>query len=176
MTPEETTHKGTCDQHPTLVRMRSSLGLEAKPCDCHRQGELARPDRVRHALQEVVYAIEAYCDDHASDRPTDVTVLLPMLRAALEDQTRQLDAGWASLAGTEATAAVLRDIMGVPAEADPTVGEVTVALADGSEVEITLDGDNFRVVGMGEGDLVHTLGEVARLCHNHHSAAQETDR
>ncbi len=73
---------------------------------------------------------------------------------------------------TEATAAVLRD-MGIPAEADPTVGEVTVALADGSEVEITLDGDNFRVVGMGEGDLVRTLGEVARLCHHHHSAALE---
>jgi len=34
-------------------------------------------------LAEVTDAIEAYADDHHSDRPTDVTVLLPRLRRAL---------------------------------------------------------------------------------------------
>jgi hypothetical protein len=34
-------------------------------------------------LAEVTDAIEAYADDHNSDRPTDVTVLLPRLRRAL---------------------------------------------------------------------------------------------
>lgn len=34
-------------------------------------------------LDEVTDAIEAYADDHNSDRPTDVTVLLPRLRRAL---------------------------------------------------------------------------------------------
>jgi hypothetical protein len=34
------------------------------------------------ALLEVTDAIEAYCHDHASDNPTDVTVCLPRLRAA----------------------------------------------------------------------------------------------
>ena len=34
-------------------------------------------------LDEVTEAIEAYADDHNSDRPTDVTVLLPRLRRAL---------------------------------------------------------------------------------------------
>ena len=43
-------------------------------------------DGLRQALcllDEVTDAIEAYADDHNSDRPTDVTVLLPRLRAAL---------------------------------------------------------------------------------------------
>ena len=34
-------------------------------------------------LAEVTDAIEAYADDHNTDRPTDVTVLLPRLRRAL---------------------------------------------------------------------------------------------
>jgi len=48
------------------------------------------PDERAHAerellrlLAEVTDAIEAYADDHNSDRPTDVTVLLPRLRRAL---------------------------------------------------------------------------------------------
>jgi len=43
-------------------------------------------DGLRQALcllDEVTDAIEAYADDHNSDRPTDVTVLLPRLRRAL---------------------------------------------------------------------------------------------
>jgi hypothetical protein len=35
------------------------------------------------ALEEVVSVIEDYCDDHNSDRPTDVTVALPRLREAI---------------------------------------------------------------------------------------------
>jgi len=35
------------------------------------------------ALEEVTGDIEAYCNDHDSDRPTDVTVCLPRLRAAI---------------------------------------------------------------------------------------------
>lgn len=35
------------------------------------------------ALCTVVADLEAYCEDHASDRPTDPTVCLPILRAAL---------------------------------------------------------------------------------------------
>lgn len=34
-------------------------------------------------LDEITDVIEAYADDHNSDRPTDVTVLLPRLRRAL---------------------------------------------------------------------------------------------
>lgn len=39
----------------------------------------AAPDALK-ALYEVTSAIEAYCHDHGTDNPTDVTVLLPMLR------------------------------------------------------------------------------------------------
>jgi len=35
------------------------------------------------ALEEVVMDIEDYCEDHNSDRPTDVTVVLPRLKAAI---------------------------------------------------------------------------------------------
>ncbi len=35
------------------------------------------------ALEEIVHDIECYCDDHNSDRPTDVTVVLPRLKAAI---------------------------------------------------------------------------------------------
>ena len=35
------------------------------------------------ALEEVVVDIEDYCEDHNSDRPTDVTVVLPRLKAAI---------------------------------------------------------------------------------------------
>ena len=39
------------------------------------------------ALVEVTGDIEAYCDDHNSARPTDVTVVLPKLRAAIAKAT-----------------------------------------------------------------------------------------
>ena len=44
----------------------------------------ARPDLLTVA-RELAAALEAYCDDHNSDRPTDPTVLLPDLLAAIKD-------------------------------------------------------------------------------------------
>jgi len=41
------------------------------------------------ALVEIVAVIEAYCDDHDSTRPTDVTVVLPKLRAAIANATQE---------------------------------------------------------------------------------------
>lgn len=35
-------------------------------------------------FRDIVETIEAYADDHNTDRPTDVTVLLPRLRAAVQ--------------------------------------------------------------------------------------------
>ena len=35
------------------------------------------------ALEDIVDIIECYCDDHNSDRPTDVTVALPRLKEAI---------------------------------------------------------------------------------------------
>ena len=35
------------------------------------------------ALEEVVMDIERYCEDHNSEHPTDVTVVLPRLKAAI---------------------------------------------------------------------------------------------
>ena len=40
-------------------------------------------DALLEALEEVVNDIESYCDDWNSDSPTDVTVVLPKLRAAI---------------------------------------------------------------------------------------------
>ena len=42
----------------------------------------AAPDLLA-ALEEIVMEIECYCEDHNSDRPTDVTVVLPRLKAAI---------------------------------------------------------------------------------------------
>jgi len=42
----------------------------------------AAPDMLA-ALEEVVMDIEDYCEDHNSDRPTDLTVVLPRLKAAI---------------------------------------------------------------------------------------------
>ena len=42
----------------------------------------AAPDLL-DALEEVTGLIEEYCEDHNSDRPTDVTVVLPRLKAAI---------------------------------------------------------------------------------------------
>ena len=39
------------------------------------------------ALQEIVADIEAYCDDWNSGTPTDVTILLPKLHAAIDRAT-----------------------------------------------------------------------------------------
>jgi len=44
---------------------------------------MAAAPAMHAALCTVVAALEAYCDDHNTDRPTDPTVCLPMLRAAL---------------------------------------------------------------------------------------------
>ena len=40
------------------------------------------------ALIEVTADIEAYCEDHNSDHPTDVTVVLPKLQAAIRKAMR----------------------------------------------------------------------------------------
>ena len=40
-------------------------------------------DELLAALEEVVMDIEDYCEDHNSDHPTDVTVVLPRLKAAI---------------------------------------------------------------------------------------------
>jgi hypothetical protein len=39
------------------------------------------------ALIDVTADIEAYCEDHNSDHPTDVTVVLPKLQAAIHKAT-----------------------------------------------------------------------------------------
>ena len=41
------------------------------------------------ALVEIVAVIEAYCDDHDSARPTDVTAGLPKLRDAIANATQE---------------------------------------------------------------------------------------
>ena len=35
------------------------------------------------ACEEAARAIESYCEDHAGERPTDVTVVLPALLSAI---------------------------------------------------------------------------------------------
>jgi len=35
------------------------------------------------ACEEAAWAIESYCEDHAGERPTDVTVVLPALLSAI---------------------------------------------------------------------------------------------
>ena len=40
-------------------------------------------DRLLCLLGQAAAIIEEYCDDHASDNPTDITVILPALKAAL---------------------------------------------------------------------------------------------
>lgn len=44
---------------------------------------IAERDALRGLLSRVVDVIEDYCEDHNSDRPTDVTVLLPELKARM---------------------------------------------------------------------------------------------
>jgi hypothetical protein len=48
----------------------------------------AAPDMLA-ALCEVIADIEAYCEDHMSNNPTDVTVGLPRLRAAVYKATEK---------------------------------------------------------------------------------------
>ena len=47
-----------------------------------RHTQQAAPELLA-ALIEVTADIEAYCEDHDSDHPTDVTVVLPKLQAAI---------------------------------------------------------------------------------------------
>jgi len=50
---------------------------------------IASAPTVLAALVEIVADIEAYCYDHDSDRPTDLTVVLPTLQAAIAKATGQ---------------------------------------------------------------------------------------
>tara|TARA_R110002012_G_scaffold278902_1_gene466723 strand:- start:464 stop:787 length:324 start_codon:yes stop_codon:yes gene_type:complete len=56
--------------------------LESGEQGKHARLMAAAPDLLA-ALEEVVMDIERYCEDHNSDRPTDVTVVLPRLKAAI---------------------------------------------------------------------------------------------
>ncbi len=58
-----------------------SLALLLKDGDRDERAYAER--KLLRLLDEVTGTIEAYADDHNSDRPTDVTVLLPRLRRAL---------------------------------------------------------------------------------------------
>ena len=48
--------------------------------EVHIDALVAERDELRALLSRVVDVIEDYCEDHNSDRPTDVTVLLPELK------------------------------------------------------------------------------------------------
>ena len=54
------------------------IDAEQKKFYCYK----AAPELLE-VLEEVVMDIEDYCEDHNSDRPTDVTVVLPRLKAAI---------------------------------------------------------------------------------------------
>lgn len=68
---------------PLLTRITGGSQLICVTDSANARLIAAAPDLLA-LLAEVTEAIEAYADDHNSDRPTDVTVLLPRLRRALE--------------------------------------------------------------------------------------------
>jgi hypothetical protein len=67
----------------------SANGSRVPYCDADNRLIAAAPDLLA-ALMEVTADIEAYCDDHSSSNPTDVTVCLPRLRAAIAKATGEL--------------------------------------------------------------------------------------
>jgi len=62
---------------------------------------IAAAPELLSALAEVTGVIEAYCDDHNSARPTDVTVVLPKLRAAIAKATGREEVGVCGGCGTD---------------------------------------------------------------------------
>ena len=67
--------------------LRDEEGAWCPRCqrDEYREGYL----ELLAALEDIVDNIECYCDDHNSDRPTDVTVALPRLKEAIAKANRR---------------------------------------------------------------------------------------
>ena len=62
--------------------IKTHEGIDPEEERKHARLMAAAPDLL-DALEEVTGLIEEYCEDHNSDRPTDVTVVLPRLKAAI---------------------------------------------------------------------------------------------
>ena len=67
----------------TDTQKRDSYPYRLGKCEVALEFMKEERDSLRSLLAKVAGLIEDYCDDHSSDSPTDVTVILPELRAAI---------------------------------------------------------------------------------------------
>mgnify|MGYP003152286122 CR=1 FL=1 len=67
----------------TDTQKRDSYPYRLGECKVALEFMKEERDSLLSLLAKVAGLIEDYCDDHNSDSPTDVTVILPELRAAI---------------------------------------------------------------------------------------------